>query len=652
MVLRGPPGVGKTELACEFARRWHDSYPGGTFMLDMSGTSTAIDLAGIGRTCLGIEFGPEVSIDDQALSTFHALGGSPSLLILDSAPSQDAVQPWLPLARMPCHAVITAVFDDWDPSWSVVPIEPLSDPVAIDLVAKLAGPELAARHGRRLVEFAGGLPVQLVPRCLTLAKDVRRRGDAVIEALTDDTRDSFRGVYDNLAPEPRLLLHAAGQLNTNRIIVEELKRHLAEGAGWNADEFARHLGACQDVQVLRGDAELKMHQLFARFIRETRPAAEIAGLFDQIIKAQDRRMMEIAREIIAAPKRIDLASILLTYPLVPATWAMKPEHIFMATIGRALSLTGQFVAARPWYERAVAEAEKGDVDGRVDHERLSTSLHQMGNCLSSTGEFAAGRPWFERAVAEAEKGNVDGRVDHESLGTSLHQVAYCLSSTGAFAAARPWFERAVAEKEQGDVHGRVDHASLGTSLHQVAYCLSSTEEFAAARPWYERAVTEKEQGDVHGRVDHASLGTSLDLVGYCLANTGEFAAARPWHERAVAEKEQGDVYGRVDHVSLGTSLDFVGNCLINTGEFAAARPWYERAAVEKEHGDVYGRVDHESLSASLHQVGICLSNTGEFAAARPWYERAVAEKEKGGVDGRVDHESLKISRQMLESCLK
>ena len=81
-----------------------------------------------------------------------------------------------------------------------------------------------------------------------------------------------------------------------------------------------------------------------------------------------------------------------------------------------------------------------------------------------------------------EQGDIHGRVDHESLGSSLHQVGYCLSSPSQFTSARPWFERAVAAKEQGDVHGRVDHESLGSSLHQVGYCLSSQGQFAAARP--------------------------------------------------------------------------------------------------------------------------------------------------------------------------
>ena len=48
--------------------------------------------------------------------------------------------------------------------------------------------------------------------------------------------------------------------------------------------------------------------------------------------------------------------------------------------------------------------------------------------MSRTGEFAAARPWFERAVAEAEKGDVHGRVDHQSLDGSRRALAYCLKN--------------------------------------------------------------------------------------------------------------------------------------------------------------------------------------------------------------------------------
>ena len=77
--------------------------------------------------------------------------------------------------------------------------------------------------------------------------------------------------------------------------------------------------------------------------------------------------------------------------------------MFTPVIMRAF--TGDFDAARRWFERAVEE-KKGDVHGWVDHASLGANVHQMGNCLFNTGNFVAARLWYERAVEEAEKGDV------------------------------------------------------------------------------------------------------------------------------------------------------------------------------------------------------------------------------------------------------
>jgi tetratricopeptide (TPR) repeat protein len=139
-------------------------------------------------------------------------------------------------------------------------------------------------------------------------------------------------------------------------------------------------------------------------------------------------------------------------------------------------------------------------------------------------------------VAEEEKGDVHGRIDHAELGRAMHQVGYCLSSMGRYEEARPWLERAVAEAEKGDVHGRIDHGSLGSSLHQVGYCLLRTGRYAEAQQWFERAVAEKEKGGLFGRIDHASLGISLHGVGDCLLSTGRLrkrnrGLSAPWRKR-------------------------------------------------------------------------------------------------------------------------
>jgi tetratricopeptide (TPR) repeat protein len=151
-------------------------------------------------------------------------------------------------------------------------------------------------------------------------------------------------------------------------------------------------------------------------------------------------------------------------------------------------------------------------------------LHQVGYCLSSVGKYEEARGWFKRAVEEAQKGDVHGRVDHESLGSSLHHVGYCLWIVGKYE-AKGWFKRGVEEKEKGDMHGRIDNESLGRSLHQMGHCLGSVGKYEEASDWFERAVEESEKGDVHGRVNTRA---SLSLYALVLSTSGIWAeSTRP-----------------------------------------------------------------------------------------------------------------------------
>ncbi|MBB5413685.1 tetratricopeptide (TPR) repeat protein/predicted phosphodiesterase [Paraburkholderia sp. HC6.4b] len=653
VVLYGPPGVGKSELAREYARLGRDRYPGGRFFIN-AGTEMA-DLARIGANSLGLEFTSDLPLADRCERTLLTMHGAATLLIFDNPSTKQAIEPWLPRSGMPCHVLVTTVNERWCDEWPSLPVAPLSPAMSLELVEKVGGAVVAERFGQDLAALSGGLPVQIVPASRALAYEQRRgRLDDARLDMAPEASSSFDLVLRTVDASVRLLLYAAAFLAQQRIIRDELFGHLElEYAGVRTD-FERKLDVCLDLHLLEGSAELRMHQLLGSYLVQCSAQDEaLAASLRGVRLRQKARFLTLVRQVVAAPGDAKLGGAILCYRLDPADWdgELGMTAVDQHAVGAGLYAIGRFDEARPWFERAVTEKEQGDTHGRVDHGSRGASLNSVGSCLSTVGKFDEARPWFERAVTEKEQGDTHGRVDHESLSKSLHSLGYCLSSVGKYDEARPWFERAVAEAEQGDKHGRVDHGSLGASLNSVGSCLSSVGKFDEARPWFERAVTEKEQGDTHGRVNHESLGTSLHSLGYCLSSVGKYDEARPWFERAVAEAEQGDKHGRVDHGSLGASLNSVGSCLSRVGKFDEARPWFERSVTEKEQGDTHGRVDHESLGTSLHFVGSCLSGVGKYDEARSWFERAVAEAEQGDKHGRVDHGSLGESLNSVGSCL-
>jgi tetratricopeptide (TPR) repeat protein len=391
LVLHGEPGVGKSELAREFARRHKDRYPGGRFLLDAR--YPAVDLAKMGAGILRLSFPSDLSIQEQGERTLFSLGDEPVLLIYDNVTSVEALLPWLPPAGTTCHVLITTFIGYWEPGWARLEVGRLSNASSLMLIEAVAGEEVSRRFGEKLAAQAGGLPIQICPAAAALAYEERHGRIASAElTLTREAVESYRGAYELLDERSRLLLHAAAFLNYQRLERDELLSPLQEVFRESKREIDKLLDTCLDRHLLEADTEgteLRMHQLLAHFLHGVATESET---LKQIRLAQNNRFLKLAEDVAVNPARANLAAKLMMFPLIVEEWTdagiVLSRHDCMST-GQALSEIGQHAEAQPWFERAVEETQKGDVHGRVHHGSLGSCLHAVGFCLSEMGQYAA-----------------------------------------------------------------------------------------------------------------------------------------------------------------------------------------------------------------------------------------------------------------------
>jgi tetratricopeptide (TPR) repeat protein len=189
-VVAGPPGVGKTALAVDWAHRGFGRFPDGVLYVDLRGWGpdrpmTAEEVLPAWLQAFGMD--PAALPDDvpsRAAALRSALADRQVLIVLDNARSEEEVRPLLP--GSPSCAVLVTSRQDLQGlaihhGARIVTLDPLSPAAAAGLLGEIVGAEVAA-DAETLARLCGHLPLAL----RIVAESARGRSAAEIAALTGE----------------------------------------------------------------------------------------------------------------------------------------------------------------------------------------------------------------------------------------------------------------------------------------------------------------------------------------------------------------------------------------------------------------------------------------------------------------------------------
>jgi tetratricopeptide (TPR) repeat protein len=599
LAVAGLGGIGKTQLACEFAFRFGRFFSGGVFWLACADPEVlAAEVAACGeRGAMNLRPNfRELPLEQQVqLVLAEWRKPIPRLLIFDNCEAPELLERWLP-HDSGCHALITSRRADW--AALGIPTLALDVLPRVDSLALLQWhqPDADSELLGEIAHEVGDLPLALHLAGSYLAR-YRHNTDAagylaglrqapplshqslqngVLSPTEHDLNvaRTFALSYDQLDHDDpitllaRRLIQYAACLAPGTPIPESLVRlalatHYANAAHIVRDGF--ELGSAIDQLVELGlaraeaDHTLWFHRLVVAYTRER--------LGDELEPTQALVERGLCIEVERLNAQRDLAPLRgwQAHLRFVADTALPRGDVVAADLCHALAehlyQTGDYAGARAYHEQALSIREM--VLG-AHHPATASSLTEIGKALLFYGDVVLAQPYLERALAiqQAKLG------DHEDAATTLNHLGFLFQRQNQLAEARQYHEQALRMRRS--VLG-AEHPAVVESLCNLAYVEYAQGYLDVAHAFLQHAlsVQRKATGD-----DHPETGRVLTNIGELLLVRGQLSEAGSVLAQALAiqERELG-----ADHPETARTLGDLGDVRRLSGDIVSARWFYERA---------------------------------------------------------------------------
>jgi tetratricopeptide (TPR) repeat protein len=590
--LHGLGGVGKTQLALEYAHRYQADYDLIWWIVAEAPGAIPAGLAVLASRLGLVDVTTQVADQEElAAGVLEALRRRERwLLVFDNAPDRQQLAPYLPQGDG--HVLITSRHPVWGGTARPVKVDMFSRVESVAFLTQRSGTQDEVAAGQ-LAEELGDLPLALeqvasyleqtgmpLPEYLEL---FRRRREELL-SLGEPT--AYQGTVDTtwqLAIEQVAIIKPGGKAG---IALLRLCAFLAPEA--------------IPLDLLTGHPDLLYNKLGRAARDELALQNAVAALYRYSLVDRDQTGLRVHRLVQTVVRNH------LTIREREA-WAEVVANVLEEAFPTDLHEPGTWLRCAQLIPHVLATAEWANSQQAA--AVVAGTLHRATEYLGRRGELSAAQAAAERALAirEAIYGS-----DHPEVAGTVSQLGIVMRQLGDLEGARAAQERALAIFEA--VAGP-DHPQVAITLTNLGNVLGQLGDLAGARAALERALALKEA--IYGP-DHPQVATTRSNLGSVLGQLGDLEGARAAQERAVATREA--AYGP-DHPEVAVTLTNLGNVLGQLGDLAGARAVLERALAIFEA--VYGP-DHPQVAITLTSLGNVLGQLGDLAGARAAQERALA----------------------------
>jgi DNA-binding SARP family transcriptional activator len=623
LAVCGPPGVGKTALALQWARQVEDRFPDGQLHVDLGGygpsptPASPDDAVATVLQSLGIPADQIARRTDYGTGLYRSLLADRRMLVLlDNARDEAQVRPLLP-GSPTCVVLVTSRSDlgGLVASHGARPLtlDVLSPEESWQLLASRVGADRARAENEaaaELVSLCAGLPLALAIvasraatrpafQLATLAAELRGTRRRLDGLDTGDQAASIRAVFSwsyRMLSEPAAGLFRLLGAHPGPDISAAAAASLSKASAASARAALSELVRAHLIGELVPE-RFVMHDLLRSYAADLGDdgdhRAAVRLVLDHYLTAARAAVglaYPDAREDVVLP---DLTGQheQLTSPLDARGWLETEHHVLLAAVG---------IAASSGFD------EHGWQLPAILREHLVRGGHYADNAQAQRTAVACATRLADRGARA---------LSHRNLGDALTQLSYRQDASEQLGRALALYRELADQvgqagcycalarllRAQGDFGKALRHTQHSLRLYRAAGDLAGEAAALNGVGWdyallgnYQRAVSYCTKAlEMHRRRgDRLGEALTLDSLGYCCQQAGQHSEAAAFYQQALdAFADAGDRYYQAHtFIRLGEALRADGNP-------ATAREAWQQALDILDHMD---HPDARTVRDKLH----------------------------------------------------
>ena len=541
--VKGLGGVGKTQVALEYAYRYAGEYEGIWWLRAEQPVTLAQDYAALGPK-LGL---PATNDQPQLIRDVrHELSQRQQfLLIFDNATEPATLKDYLPQGNA-SRVVVTTRAHVW-PKAAMRDVAEWTLDSAVAFLHKRV-PDCDTTAATKLAERLGCLPLALeqaaayMETCERGLKDylqlLQDHGLEVAESVTLDQYEKTVGTTWSLAfeqvqqrcPAAADLLNLCAFLAPDAIDLSDLAR-VAENLPERLGNTLKSKPALNNARtallafsLVRAEGDqISLHRLVQEVTRNRLPADARDEWHKAALTAVDAIIPVETYDIRTWPICAQWLNhaLQVTHEESSATLLPQVTSRLLNQAGMYLTNKADFLQAESLYRRAL-EIDEASLGPK--HPEVARNLNNLALLLKATNRLGEAEPLMRRAL-EIDEASFGPK--HPEVAIDLNSLASLLLATNWLSEAEPLMRRAL-EIDEASFGSK--HPEVARDLNNLGQLLQATNRLGEAEPLMRRAL---EIDEASFGPKHPKVARDLNNLAMLLQDTNRLGEAEPLMRRAL-----------------------------------------------------------------------------------------------------------------------